>query len=117
MNDFYPGQRVICINDRFAPDVWEWTNRVPTEGEIYTVSAVVRCPHRLTGEYGGGLRLVEIDTEMPGADAAPRMNWAVSRFVPLDVAETNSIAKKKKSVAKKKRAPQPYRRKIEPALA
>ena len=116
MRNFYPGQRVICINGRFAPDVWEWTDRVPIEGEIYTVSAVVRCPHRLTGEYGGGLRLVEIDTEMPGADNAPRMNWDVSRFVPLDVAETKSVAKKKKSVTKKKRAPQRRRKELKPAL-
>ena len=116
MRNFYPGQRVLCINGRFAPDVSEWTNRVPIEGEIYTVSAVVRCPHRLTGEYGGGLRLVEIDTEMPGANNVPRMNWDVARFAPLDVAETNSVAKKKKSVAKKKRTPQPRRKKAEPAL-
>ena len=45
MRKFYPGQRVLCIDAEFAPDVWEWTNRVPVEGEIYTVSAVVNCPH------------------------------------------------------------------------
>jgi hypothetical protein len=116
MNDFYPGQRVICLNGRFSPDVWEWTNQVPVEGEIYTVSAVVRCPHRLTGEYGAGLRLLEVDTVMPGSTDAPRLNWDIARFAPLDVAETNSVAKKKKPVAKKKNAPQPRRKKTAPAL-
>ncbi|MFM8886529.1 MAG: hypothetical protein ACKOKC_08965 [Chthoniobacterales bacterium] len=107
MKKFYPGQRVVCIDARFAPDVWEWTNRVPVEGEVYTVSAVVDCPHRVSGKYGGGLRLVEVDTAMPGSTTAPRLNWDVSRFIPLGAAETKSVAKKKRRVAKKRRALQP----------
>ena len=91
INNFYLGQCVLCTNGRFAPDVWEWTNRVPIEEEIYTVSAVVRCPHRLTAEYGGGLRLVEIDTEMATTDAVPRLKRDISRFASLDVAEIETV--------------------------
>ena len=116
MRKFYPGQRVLCIDAEFAPDVWEWTNRVPVEGEIYTVSAVVNCPHRVSGKYGGGLRLVEVDTAMPGSTSAPRLNWDVARFIPLEAAKTKSVAKRKRCVSKKKRAPQPRRKKLDPAL-
>jgi len=59
--------------------------------------------------------LEEISGRLPGCNN--EVCWIVRRFVPLDVAETNSIAKKKKSVAKKKRAPQPRRRKLEPVPA
>ncbi len=110
MNDFYPGQRVLCINGKFAPDVWEWTDRVPIEGEIYTVGAVTRCPHRLTGEVGTGLRLIEVETTMQNTMNARRLYWDVVRFVPLDVALTETVAVNKKSV------PRPRRKKACPAL-
>jgi hypothetical protein len=109
MSDFYPGQRVLCIDGKFAADVWEWTNQVPLEGEVYTVSEVVHCPHRLTGQHGGGLRLVEIDTAMRGSRNTPRLNWDVARFVPLDIKQTSTASRKKKGRLKKKKASAPRR--------
>ena len=49
-------------------------------------------------------RFDEISGRLPGSKN--EVCWIVRRFAPLDVAETKSIAKKKKSVVKKKRAPQ-----------
>ena len=115
MSKFCPGQRVLCIDGKFHPSVWEFVNEVPIEGEVYTVRFVRNGPETITGKYGPALALEEISGRLPGCNN--EVCWIVRRFVPLDVAETNSIAKKKKSVAKKKRAPQPRRRKIEPALA
>lgn len=109
MSEFCPGQKVLCINGRFAPDVWEWTDRAPMEGEIYTVSALVRCPHRLTGEHGGGLRLVEVDTETPISNNAPRINWDVARFVPLDIHETSTATREKRKLRKENSKTSPKR--------
>jgi hypothetical protein len=107
MSSFFPGQRVLCIDGKFASDVWEWTNQVPLEGEVYTVSAVVHCPHRLTGQHGGGLRLVEIDTTMAGSRNTPRLNWDVARFVPLDIKESTSASTKMKKTTVPLRGPEP----------
>jgi len=115
MSTFCPGQRLLCIDGKFAADVWEWTNQVPVEEEVYTVSEVVHCPHRLTGQHGGGLRLVEIDTTMAGSRNAPRLNWDIARFVPLDVKESTSASAKKKGHLKKKKASAP--RRLEPVPA
>jgi hypothetical protein len=101
---------VLCINGKFAPDVWEWTDRVPIEGEIYTVGSVIRCPHRLTGEVGSGLRLIEVETTMQNTMNARRLYWDVVRFVPIDVALTETVALNKKSVLR------PRRKKACPAL-
>jgi hypothetical protein len=68
----------------------------------------------LTGQTGPALALEEISGRLPGCKG--ECCWIVRRFVPLDVAETTSVAKKRRSVAKKKRAPQPRRKKPEPVL-
>jgi hypothetical protein len=115
MSTFFPGQRVLCIDGNFASDVWEWTNQVPLEGKVYTVSAVVHCPHRLTGEHGGGLRLVEIDTTMPGSSNTPRLNWDVARFVPLDIQDGAHTKRKKRRRTTKEKVTAP-KRVPEPAL-
>jgi hypothetical protein len=110
MSTFFPGQRVLCIDGKFASDVWEWTNQVPIEGEVYTVSEVVHYPHRLTGQHGGGLRLVEIDTTVAGSRNTPRLNWDTARFVPLDIKESTFASAKKKKRLKKNKAAVPLRR-------
>ena len=110
MSKFCPGQRVVCINGEFAPDVWEWTDKVPLEGEFYTVGAVVYCPHRLTGKHGGSLHLVEIDTSMPAWNRAPRLSWDIARFAPLDISETSTASRKKNGRPKKKEEATPRRR-------
>jgi hypothetical protein len=114
MNDFCLGQRVLCIDGKFHPSVWEFVNEVPIEGEVYTIRFIRNGPEKITGIHGPALALEEISGRLPGCKT--EVCWIVRRFVPLDVAETNSVAKKRRSVAKKKRAPQPRRKKPEPAL-
>ncbi len=105
MSEFCPGQRVLCIDGKFHPSVWEYVNEVPLEGEVYTVRSIrLGGCDNVTGQPGPAIALDEISGRLPGSKN--EVCWIVRRFAPLDVAETKSIAKKKKSVVKKKRAPQ-----------
>lgn len=87
---------------------------MPIEGQVYTIRFIRNGPETITGIYGPALALEEISGRLPGCKT--EVCWIVRRFVPLDIEETASAAKKKKSVAKKKRASRPKRKKIEPAL-
>ena len=114
MSEFCPGQRVLCIDGKFHPSVWEFVNQVPIEGEVYTIRFIRNGPETITGKYGPALALEEIPGRLPGCKN--EVCWIVRRFAPLDIEETTSVAKKRRSVAKKKRAPQPRRKKPEPVL-
>ena len=36
MSSYSTGQRVLCIDGKFHPLVWEFVNEVPLDGRIYT---------------------------------------------------------------------------------
>ena len=114
MSEFYPGQRVLCIDGQFHPSVWEFVNEVPKEGEVYTVRFTRNGPETTTGKFGPALALEEISGRLPGCNN--EVCWIVRRFVPLDIEDSATAAKKKRSVTKKKREPQPRCKKSEPAL-
>ena len=40
MSALCPRHWVICIDGKFAPDVCEWVDAIPREGEIYTIQRV-----------------------------------------------------------------------------
>ena len=100
MSGLYPGQRVICIDGKLSPDVWEWTSQIPREGEIYTIQRVYNGTNRITGRREGGVDLVEVDTFLPGS-LKGRLGWYAGRFAPLDVEEVSTRKRKKRSSRKK----------------
>jgi hypothetical protein len=51
MSGLYPGQRVICIDGKLSPDVWEWTSQIPREGEIYTIQRIYNGKNRISGRW------------------------------------------------------------------
>lgn len=120
MSEFYPGQRVLCIDGKFHPSVWEFVNEVPIEGEVYTIRFIRNGPESITGIYGPALALEEIPGRLPGCKN--EVCWIVRRFVPLDVQDLAAATRKKQKLTKKeakiapKHAPQPCRKKAEPAL-
>lgn len=99
MSALYPGQRVICIDGKLSPDVWEWTSQTPLEGEIYTIQSVYEGRNRITGRRETGVDLVEVDTFLPGARKG-HLGWYAGRFVPLDLEE---VATKKRKRRKSRR--------------
>lgn len=112
MNEFYPGQRVLCIDGKFHPSVWEYVNEVPREGEVYTVRHIRLGGYdNVTGQPGPALALQEITGSLPGCKG--EVCWIVRRFVPLDIQETATATRKKRKLTRKnakaapKRAPQP----------
>jgi hypothetical protein len=111
MSEFSPGQRVLCIDGKFHPSVWEYVNEVPIEGHVYQVRFVRSGPEKMTGKMGPALALEEISGRLPGC--ADEVCWIVRRFVPVDIQDTTTATREKRTRAKKKvkaapqRTPQP----------
>jgi hypothetical protein len=104
MSNFVPGQRVICIDGRFHPSVWEYVNDVPIEGQVYTVRSVRHGGRdNVTGKIGPAICLKEISGRLPGVDS--EVAWIVRRFAPLDLQESTSATREKKPRPKRKAAP------------
>ncbi len=38
---FEPSEKVVCINDKFPPDIRDYMSALPVKGRIYTVRDVV----------------------------------------------------------------------------
>jgi hypothetical protein len=94
MSEFYPGQRVLCIDGKFHPTVWDWVNEVPIEGEIYTVERVrAKGRDNVTGKFGPSLALKEISGRLPGCKS--EVCWVVRRFTPVDVEDSASADREK----------------------
>ncbi len=96
MSEFYPGQRVLCIDGKFHPTVWDWVNQVPIEGEIYTVERVrAKGRDNVTGKLGPSLALKEISGRLPGCKS--EVCWVVRRFAPVDVQNGATTSEEKQS--------------------
>ncbi|MEX1111654.1 MAG: hypothetical protein WEB31_07625 [Chthoniobacterales bacterium] len=103
MSEFYPGQRVLCIDGQFHPSVWEYVNEVPLEGEVYTVAWIrARGRDNVTGKIGPALALSEISGSLPGGKSV--VCWCTWRFSPLDVQKTAAVTRQKKGRPTKKEA-------------
>jgi hypothetical protein len=112
MSGFFPGQRVLCIDGKFHPSVWDWVNEVPLEGEVYTVAWIrERGRDNVTGKIGPALALGEISGCLPGVKSV--VCWCTWRFVPLDVHDTATAARKKKGRTSRRKAAASPRR-LEP---
>jgi hypothetical protein len=109
MSELNPGQRVICIDGKFAPDVWEWAAAIPREGEIYTIQRIYNGKNRITDRREPGVDLVEVDTFLPGSLKA-RLGWYAGRFAPLDLEEVSTKKRKKRTSQKKPTQALPPRR-------
>jgi len=61
MSGFFTGQRVLCIDGKFHPSVWDWVNEIPLEGEVHTAAWIrARGHYKLTGKIGPALALKEV---------------------------------------------------------
>lgn len=92
MSDFCAGQRVLCIDGKFHPLVWEFVNEVPLDGQIYTVRTIrFHTRHQITGAPGPGLALMEIPGRLPGS--GKEVSWDIARFKPLEEYDTATVGK------------------------
>ena len=93
MSTFCPGQRVLCIDGKFHPLVWDFVNEVPLDGQIYTVRAIrFHTRHQITGVPGPGLALMEIPGRLPGS--GKEVSWDIARFKPLEEHDTVTVGKR-----------------------
>ena len=75
---FHPGQRVVCLDDRFPQAVFECYDDVPRRGGIYTVSEILFGRNYRTGKFGPSIRLKEVPPLDPSKGA-----FCTYRFRPL----------------------------------
>ena len=109
MSSFFPGQRVLCIDGKFHPSVWDWVNDVPLEGEVYTVAWIREGGrNKVTGQIGPALALKEVCGSLAGVRG--EVCWIVERFAPLDIKEASTASRKKNGRLKKKKTAAPERR-------
>ena len=103
MSEFCPGQRVLCIDGKFHPSVWDWVNEVPLEGEVYTVAWIRARGHdKVTGKIGPALALKEVSGTLPGVKSV--VCWCIWRFAPLDIQQTATVTREKKARPTRKKA-------------
>lgn len=80
MNQFFVGQKVVCIDAKFPHVSIDQGIR---EGEIYTLSWVGPYTHYIDGEFIG-VRLAEVTRGAdPGGYGADEMPFRATRFRPL----------------------------------
>lgn len=76
---FRKGEKVVCIDDRFAGDVYDYFNALPRVLKLYTIRDIV------TGQDGQGnsleaVRLVE-KVNLPDPETRIEPGFAAWRFV------------------------------------
>lgn len=84
MNNFYVGQKVVCVDDNWIDFNWNYVPNKPTRGQVYTVRAVGEQAAGPQDEITLMLWLCEITNE-PRWWRGPRKEEAgfiVTRFRP-----------------------------------
>jgi hypothetical protein len=76
-HSFKPGQRVVCIDDRFPIQAKDWGTNFPVMGSVYTVHSIHDTRNGITGKPGRGIKLVEL------LGPLEKINFAMQRFVPV----------------------------------
>ena len=100
---FGVGTRVVCIDGKFDPFVWEFVDEVPVEGGIYTISGMCfEANGWETGNVAPGFFFEEIPEGLPGFES--RICWEAQRFDPIVDADE----------AEKRTAKRPRSRRKEP---
>jgi hypothetical protein len=60
------GQKVVCVDDTFHPHVFEFFDRVPVKGRVYTITELVHARQYETGVLSVGVRLTELPSILAG---------------------------------------------------
>lgn len=89
---YYPGQRVVCVNDKYPPYFCEWCDEFPVEGQIYTVKNVRVCFDFYSKVRGLGLHLVELKNP-------ERFFYCAQRFVPVTSLEVEEVMEEQLVIA------------------
>jgi hypothetical protein len=76
--DYKPGQKVVCIDDRFPAQAKEWGTNFPVMGGVYTIHSMQVRMSWTTRKPSLGFTLAEL------MGPQERTQFATRRFVPLD---------------------------------
>lgn len=84
IDQFYVGQRVVCINDKYPPYISEWCDAYLSKGQVYTIRRILECPDAFTQEMGLGLFFEELN------NFTQQFCYSAERFVPIVLAEVEA---------------------------
>ena len=96
-NLIFVGQRIVCTEDRFPVQVFDWGSALPKKGAIYTIcwrieTKLFLVPDRVASSYGLLLR----ELSNPGH----LLHFDQNRFAPLvegeqpDLDEVNAVVER-----------------------
>ncbi len=72
---------MLCLDANFEPWVWEYVDKVPVEGGIYTIREICfEASECYAGGVAPGFFLDEIPDGLPGYEG--RLCWEARRFEP-----------------------------------
>lgn len=91
------GDKVVCINDKWEPWVFDTYNQLPKKGDIYTIRAVRAGRPNLDGGAAVLTLLLEelqndVDFTHVGGD---ELGFRASRFAPLESQKARQSAREK----------------------
>ena len=100
---FGVGTRVVCIDGKFHPFVWQFVDEVPVEGGIYTVSEICfEANGWEPGHIAPGFFFEEIPEGLPGFEG--RVCWEAQRFDPIVDADEGTKRTAKHPRARRKKS-------------
>lgn len=83
---FRIGQKVVCVDARFPPEVWEVCEDIPERGKVYTVRDIELMGDYFTRVRGWALRLEEVRNPVV-PPLISEAGFSITRFRPLTRAE------------------------------
>ena len=75
------GQKVICVDDTFHPQVVEFFDRLPEKDQVYTIDELFWLPQHETRELTLSVRLAELP---PLRVTSPRSGFSLWHFRLLE---------------------------------
>lgn len=81
------GQRVVCVNDIFAPNLARHYRELPIRDHIYTIRHMEPGGTTLTGRYNNSTTAVlleELHNPDPGINGGRELGFDQRRFSPIE---------------------------------
>ncbi len=90
MNNWYDGQKIVCIDDKFVAGIAALYTALPKEGITYVIRDIRIGRHQPGGEGDISLLLIGLVNPKANSRAALERGFSETRFRPLDELKTKT---------------------------
>lgn len=89
---FDAGQKVVCVDDKFAPAALRWLVQLPVEGKVYVVRDVkIGFSLVKRGKRKGGVRVLLVGLVNPEAKDGQEHGFNAERFRLLEEVKQRNL--------------------------